>query len=58
MITMQASTQIGIKPFAWIDYIGTIQAITEDRNGNPMLNLLVSKDLVSNKTTNIENKWR
>lgn len=32
---------------------GTIQAITEDRNGNPMSNLLVTRDLVSNKTTNI-----
>jgi len=33
-------------------YTGTVQVITEDRNGNPMRNLLVSRDLVSNKTTN------
>ncbi len=31
---------------------GTIQVITEDRNGNPMQNLSVSRDDVSNKTTN------
>ncbi len=31
---------------------GTIQAIIEDRNGNPMQGLLVSRDSVSNKTTN------
>jgi len=31
---------------------GTVQIITEDRNGNPMSSLLVSRDVVSNKTTN------
>lgn len=52
MITTQNLTQIGIYTFDWLDSIGTIQAITEDRNGNPMSNLLVSRDDVSNKTTN------
>lgn len=42
----------GVKPFNWLYNVGTIQAITEDRNGNPLTNLLVSRDLVSNKTTN------
>lgn len=32
---------------------GTIQIITEDRNGNPLSSLLVSRDYISNKTTNL-----
>ena len=31
---------------------GTVQVITEDRNGNPLKDLLVTRDDVSNKTTN------
>ena len=52
MIATQTLTEIGVGLFSWIDYIGTIQVITEDRNGNPMQGLLASRDSVSNKTTN------
>ena len=29
-----------------------VQVITEDRNGNPLKDLLVTRDDISNKTTN------
>ena len=54
MITTQKSIEVGISPFNQLDFIGTIQVITEDRNGNPMSNLLVSRDLTSNKTTDAQ----
>lgn len=38
MITIQPQTKIGVKSFTWLDNLGTIQVITEDRNGNPMQN--------------------
>lgn len=41
MITTQILTQIEIEPFDWLDKLCTIQAITEDRNGNPMFNRLI-----------------
>lgn len=41
MITKQTLTEIGIRPFNWIDATATIQVITEDRNGNPMQNLKI-----------------